>query len=435
MNSSTVLKELFIKQFHSFENTLNGEKELPLHQIRKDAIKKFSALSFPSIKDEEWKYTNINPLLSKRFKPADSIPEIDPEFINKYLFDKKEFVTLVFVNGYFSKEFSESDSLPKGLILETISEAIKKHPELVLTYFSKSASSEKNIFTALNTAFANHGTFIFVEENAIIEKPIQILYVTKADDIFVSPRNLFLVNKNAQVKIIETYAGFGDRSYFTNQVTEFVINDYAVVEHVRIQDEQLNAFHISTLSVALEKSTNFSSYNINFGGSFVRNNVNAKFNGGFAECRLNGLYVTEGTQFIDNHTSIDHAKANCLSSELYKGILNDSSRGVFNGKVFVRQDAQKTNAYQQNKNILLSNDAIVNTKPQLEIFADDVKCSHGATVGQLDKDQLFYLKARGIQEKEAKAILIYAFASDVVHSISILQVRDRLESLLAEKLL
>ena len=435
MNSSAELKELFIKQFQSFENTLNGEKKLPIHQIRIDAIKKFSALDFPSVKDEEWKYTNINPLLSRNFRPADSIPEVDPEFINKYLFDKKEFITLFFINGYFSKEFSDVDALPKGLILETISEAIKKHPELVLHYFSKTASAEKNIFTALNTAFADHGTFVFVEENAVIEKPIQILYVTKADDIFVSPRNLFLVSKNAQVKIIETYAGFGDKTYFTNQVTEFIVNDNAVVEHVRIQDEQLNAFHISTLSVDLEKSSNFSSYNINFGGSLVRNNVNTKFNGGFAECRLNGLYVTQGSQFVDNHTSIDHAKPNCLSNELYKGILNDASRGVFNGKVFVRQDAQKTNAYQQNKNILLSPDALVNTKPQLEIFADDVKCSHGATVGQLDKDQLFYLKARGIQEKEAKAILIYAFASDVVHSISMLQVRDHLEALLAKKLL
>ena len=435
MSSSLELKELFLKQFLSFENTLNGEKEFPFHQIRKDAIKKFSALNFPSIKDEEWKYTNINPLLSKAFKSADSIPEVDPQFIDKYLFDKKDFITLVFVNGYFSKEFSDVESVPKGLILETISEAIKKHPELVLNYFAKSASAEKNIFTALNTAFADHGTFVHVEENAIIEKPIQILYVTKADDIFVSPRNLFLVSKNAQVKITETYTGFGDRSYFTNQVTEFIVNDSAVVEHVRIQDEHLQSFHISTLSVDLEKSSNFSSYNINFGGALVRNNVNATFNNSFAECRLNGLYVTEGNQFVDNHTMIDHAKPNCLSNELYKGILNDTSRGVFNGKVFVRQDAQKTNAYQQNKNILLSNDAVVNTKPQLEIFADDVKCSHGATVGQLDKDQLFYLKARGIQEKEAKAILIYAFASDVVHSISMLQVRDHLEALLAEKLL
>lgn len=435
MSSSTELKEQFLKQFQSFENTLNGERELPFHKIRKDAIEKFSSLNFPSVKDEEWKYTNINPLLSKEFKSADSIPEIDPEFISKYLFDKKEFITLVFINGYFSKEFSEIDSPPKGLVLETISEAIKKHPELVLNYFSKSASAEKNIFTALNTAFADHGTFVHVEENAAIEKPIQILYVTKADDIFVSPRNLFLISKNAQVKIIETYAGLGDKSYFTNQVTEFVVDQNAIVEHVRIQDEQLQSYHISTISVDLEKSSNFSSYNINFGGSFVRNNVNATFNNSFAECRLNGLYVSEGTQFVDNHTTIDHAKANCLSNELYKGILNDTSRGVFNGKVFVRQDAQKTNAYQQNKNILLSNDALVNTKPQLEIFADDVKCSHGATVGQLDKEQLFYLKARGIQEKEAKAILIYAFASDVVHSISMLQVRDHLEALLAEKLL
>lgn len=435
MNSSLTMKEQFIRQFQSNETLLTGEDVSPLHKIRKDAINNFSALNFPSVKDEEWKYTNINPLLNKTFKPANEIPEVDPAIISKYLFNKNEFITLVFINGYFSKEYSEIETLPAGLILETISEAIKKHPQLVLDYFSKSTSGGKNIFTELNTAFADHGTFVFVEENAVIEKPIQILYLTHADEIFVSPRNLFVISKNAQVKIIETFAGFGASSYFTNQVTEFLVNENAVVEHVRIQDEHLQSFHISHLAVELERSSNFSTYNINFGGSFVRNNVNTKFLGEFAECRLNGLYVAEGSQFIDNHTSIDHAKPNCLSNELYKGILNDTAHAVFNGKVFVRRDAQKTNAYQQNKNILLSNEALVNTKPQLEIFADDVKCSHGATVGQLDKEQLFYLKARGIQEKEAKALLLYAFASDVVHSISMLQVRDHLEALLAEKIL
>jgi len=429
------MKEQFIRQFQSFETLLTGEDVSPLYKIRKDAIDKFSALNFPTVKDEEWKYTNINPLLNKSFKPANAIPEVDPAIIGKYLFNKNEFITLVFINGYFSKEFSDVESLPEGLILETISDAIKKHPQLVLDYFSKSSSGGKNIFTELNTAFADHGTFVFVEERVVIQKPIQILYLTHADEIFVSPRNLFVISKNAQVKIIETFAGFGASSYFTNQVTEFLVNENAVVEHVRIQDEQLQSFHISHLAVELERSSNFSSYNINFGGSLVRNNVNTKFLGEFAECRLNGLYVAEGSQFIDNHTSIDHAKPNCLSNELYKGILNDTAHAVFNGKVFVRQDAQKTNAYQQNKNILLSNEALVNTKPQLEIFADDVKCSHGATVGQLDKEQLFYLKARGIQEKEAKALLLYAFASDVVHSISMLQVRDHLEALLAEKIL
>jgi len=434
MHHSLESKLHYLQSFQAVELSPNHETELPLHAIRKEAVEKFSSLPFPTTKDEEWKYTNISPLLAKSFKPADSIPEIPEKFLDEYLFDTGNFITLVFVNGYFAKEFSNIENLPDGIIIETISEAIKNHPELVLEGFSKTAS-EENIFTALNTALSDHGTFLYVAKNKSIEKPIQILYINEADNIAVSPRNLFFVNENADVKIIETYTGFGEQTYFTNQVSEFIVKESARVEHVRIQDEQSNAYHVSTLYAEIDKAGNFSSYNINFGGQFVRNNVQAKFNGELAECRLNGLYVTEGNQFIDNHTAIDHAQPNCLSNELYKGILDDTSRAVFNGKVFVREDAQKTNAYQQNKNILLSNEALVNTKPQLEIFADDVKCSHGATVGQLDKEQLFYLKARGINEAEAKAILIYAFASDVVHAISITEVRDHLEALLAKKLL
>ncbi|MDP3831225.1 MAG: Fe-S cluster assembly protein SufD, partial [Ignavibacteriaceae bacterium] len=303
-------------------------------------------------------------------------------------------------------------------------------------YLARFALYDTNIFTALSTAFLKEGAFILVEKNSVIEKPIQILYVTATgENVITNPRNLFVVEENAQVKIVEIHKSLEENLNFTNTVTEVIVDNNAVVEHIKLQDENLRSFHVSRLEVDLEKSSNYSSYNVSIGAAISRNDSNARFNDEGGECTLNGLYLTQGEQLVDNHTMIDHAKPHCNSHELYKGVMNDKSRAVFNGKVLVRKDAQKTNAFQENKNILLSEEAIVDTKPQLEIFADDVKCSHGATIGQLSKDALFYLRSRGFGEEFARTTLIYAFASDVVHSISIPEVRDRLEAMLAEKLL
>jgi Fe-S cluster assembly protein SufD len=431
---TTEIKKHYINIFDAFENSLDGECQSKIRSIRKQAIAQFSQMDFPTIKNEEWKYTNISPLFGYSFKQAKKI-EVQKYQVEQYLFDEAHFYTLVFVNGKYSEKLSNIGKLDKGVEISNLSSAIKSSAGID-EYIGKLADSNKNIFTALSTSFLEDGTFIKIPDNIVVEKPIQILYVTAGNEEVISnPRNLFMVGKNSQVKIIETYFALAGAAYFTNAVTEIKLSENAIVEHIKIQDENLKSFHISSIEIEQDRTSKFSSYNINFGGLIVRNNINAKFSNEYSECNLNGLYLAQENQLIDNHTLIDHAKPHCLSNELYKGILDGKSRGVFNGKVMVRQDAQKTNAFQQNKTILLSTEALMNTKPQLEIFADDVKCSHGATVGQLDKDALFYLRSRGLGIEEAKVILIYAFASDVVQSISIKEVRCHLEELLASKLL
>ena len=279
------------------------------------------------------------------------------------------------------------------------------------------------------------GAFVYVPNGKIVENPIHIIFITTAseDKIITQPRNLFVASENSQVTIIEHFVSENDDIHFTNTVTEIVVEDNAVVDHYKLQEESKNAFHIASVEIDQERSSNFTSHSISTGGAITRNDINARFNGDGGECTLNGLFLLEDKQLFDAHTLIDHANPLCNSHEHYKGILDDSSRGVFNGKVLVRQDAQKTNAFQQNNNILLSNNALVNTKPQLEIFADDVKCSHGATIGQIDEDARFYLKSRGIGEEAANAILMHAFASDVIKSMKIKSVRNYLEDILSKR--
>ena len=276
------------------------------------------------------------------------------------------------------------------------------------------------------------GAFIFIPDGKIVEEPIHILFVTDSngEKILSQPRNLFVAGKNSQVSIIEHYTSINDNIYFTNVVSEIVAGQDSIIDHVKLQEESINSFHISREEIDQERGSNFTSHSISLGGMIARNDIQSRFNDQGSECTLNGLYLLSRKQLYDSHTMIDHAKPYCNSHEHYKGILDDQSRGVFNGKVLVRPDAQKTNAFQENNNIILSDDALVNTKPQLEIFADDVKCSHGATVGQLDMDSLFYLKSRGIGEEKARTILIHAFASDIVKTIKIESVKNYLEEIL-----
>lgn len=431
------IKKQYLENFQVFENSLNGEKEKPFHLVRKEAIESFSNLNFPAVKDEEWRFTNISPLLKNKFV----LPQVDQsrsiEDLSKYLIEGLETNLLTFVNGIYSAELSSIYDLPEGVVICNIAEAAEKHHPLLEKYFAKYAKNKDNIFNSLNAAFTNNGAFIYIPDGKIIEKPVMILHVVSAgeDKLLVQPRNIFIAGTNSQVKIIENYTSVNGGVYFTNAITEIICGEDAVVEHIKLQNESHNAFHIATIEIDLEKHSNFSSYNVSLGSAITRNNINAKFNAEWSECTFNGLLLTDGTQLIDNHTMIDHAVPNCVSHELYKGVLDGKSKAVFNGKVMVRKDAQKTNAFQQNKTIILSDEALIDTKPQLEIFADDVKCSHGATIGRLDEDSLFYLRARGIGLEQAKTILIYAFASDVVHSINIDPLKDHLEKLLAERLM
>ena len=435
MNQNTEIKNWYLSEFEKFENSLNGESKLPIHQLRKEAIDNFSKLEFPNTKEEEWKYTNISPLLKYNFKPATGKTNVTSEQVSKFLFDKMEPSLLVFVNGHFQEELSNLKDLPKGVVTDSISNAIKEKSPLVEKHFGKYAIYNSQIFTALSTAYTKDGAFIYVPDGKIVEAPIHILFLTDSSEekTLTQPRNLFVAGKNSQVTIIEHYASLSENIYFTNNVTEIFADDGAVVDHIKLQEESKKAFHIGRMEIGQGRGSNFTSYAISFGGDISRNDFNSKFNEEGSECTLNGLFLIDGTQLFDVHTLIDHAKPHCNSHEHYKGILDDKSRGVFNGKVMVRKDAQKTNAFQENNNIILSDDALVNTKPQLEIFADDVKCSHGATIGQLDEESMFYLKSRGIGEETARTILIHAFASDVVQTIKVEAIKNYIEEILTKR--
>jgi Fe-S cluster assembly protein SufD len=428
-------KEWINQNFDVFEKSLNGEKLNGLHTTRKEALKKFNELSLPTLKDEEWRYTNISPLLKYNFNVVTEQRKVSNEVVKKLLFDEMDAHHLVFVNGQYSAENSKLYDLPKGVIIQSIQEAIKNQPGQIQKYFSKYANHQDQVFTALNTAFMKDGAFIYVPDSNIIERPIHIIFITSVDGdkIITQPRNLFIAGKNSQVTIIEHYASEVDEIYFTNTTTEIVADENAIVDHIKLQEESGEAFHIGRMEIDQERNSNFTSHSISRGGKITRNDFNSRFNGEGGECMLNGLFITEDNQLFDTHTIIDHATPYCNSHEHYKGILNGKSSGVFNGKVIVREDAQKTNAFQENNNILLSDEAVVNTKPQLEIFADDVKCSHGATIGQLNDEAKFYLKARGIGNEMAKAMLIHAFAFDVVTSIKSELIKNYVEDFLSKR--
>lgn len=361
--------------------------------------------------------------------------QLSAKDIQKYLFNGLKGSLLVFVNGFYDDKLSKKALLPKGAVASNLNTALKENNEIIDKHFGKYADHSNHIFTALNSAFTREGAFIYIPDKKIVDDPIHLLFITDSDKekFLIQPRNLIVAGKNSQVTVIEHYVSVNESIYFTNNVTEIVADENAVVDHVRVQEESKKAFHIARMEVDQERTSNFTSHLISFGAEIARNDFNARFNDEGGECTLNGLYLIGGNQLFDAHTIIDHAKPHCNSHEHYKGILDDKSRGVFNGKVMVRKDAQKTNAFQENNNIILSDEALVNTKPQLEIFADDVKCSHGATIGQLDTEAMFYLRSRGIGNETATAILIHAFASDVVQSIKMEPIKQYLEGILSAR--
>ena len=313
---------------------------------------------------------------------------------------------------------------------------MRKRPETIQLYINTMVMGEENAFTALNTAFLYDGAYIWVPRGVILENPIQLLFVaTSREHVYAAqPRNIIIAGIDSQCKIVETYVGLAQNTYLTNTVTDITLGDNAVVEHIKIQAEGVNVYHVGTTRLQMNAACRFTSNMISLGGSIVRNNMTARFDAEGAECILNGLSLGRGSQVVDNHTVIDHAKPHCTSHELYKAILDGASKGIFNGKVFVRKDAQKTDAKQTNKTLLLSDDATMNTKPQLEIFADDVKCTHGATIGQLDDEQIFYLRSRGIDLDAARDILTSAFAGDVVNRITIEPLRRHVGMIIHDRL-
>lgn len=406
--------------FEQLEKGLNGEAKSSLHSLRRSALDTFVKLGFPTKQNEEWRFTNVAQIAKTNFKPATkhNVAEVRQSEIEQYFFKEDDSHLLVFVDGYFVETLSVIQSLPKGVTVSHLSEALQS--EEVIQNIGRQATSEDNSFNALNAALIQDGIYISIPDGTEIEKPIYCLFLSTEHEtpFAVHPRNLIVAGKNSKCNVVEYYASLKQNIYFTNTVTEIKLNEGAIVHHTKIQMESENAFHIGTTHVHQQASSNFTSHSITLGGAVVRNNVISKLDGEGVECTLNGLSLATGQQLIDNHTTIDHAKPRCASHELYKSILDQKSRGVFNGKIFVRKDAQKTDAKQTNKTLLLSDEATIDTKPQLEILADDVKCTHGATVGQLDANQIFYLQSRGFSKEQARDVLTTAFAKDVVDRIS-----------------
>jgi Fe-S cluster assembly protein SufD len=426
----------YLDHFNSLARTLAGKGSSALLPLRREALSRFTELGFPTRRNEEWKYTDVSPLTRLSFRPA---PADRPSgcLLNGALpMGGVTACRLVFVNGKFAPSLSVTEALPRGVKLLSLSAALATDFATVEAHLARSARFHEQSFVALNTALWEDGAFIFVPRGIIVEEPIHVLFLISPDagPVMTHPRNLLIAEENSQATVIESYTGGEGDIYLTNAVTEIVLAENAVLDHYRVQRESGAAFHIATQQTHQSRGSNFSSHSIALGGSLVRNDVNAVLDGPGIESTLNGLYVASGRQHVDTHTAIDHAQPHCNSHELYKGILDGRATGVFNGKIFVRQDAQKTDAKQTNQNLLLSRDAEINTKPQLEIYADDVRCTHGATVGQLDDDAVFYLRSRGIGQAEARGLLTYAFASDILNRIRVAPLRELLETHLFARL-
>jgi len=392
--------DTYLSAFARFEKAHAGDRPA-LVKLRHEAIERFAALGFPTLEDEDWRFTPLAALTRVPFI------KVAPSGLHL--------------------ESPRRD----GVIVCSLAQALTEHPDLVEPYLARYADYEEHAFAALNTAFLHHGAFVYLPPGAVVQEPIDLTSVVAAfgEPPLIWPRRaLVVVGRNSQATISEKFFGLPGVPYFTTAVTEIVLDEGAIIDHYKVQQEGDGAFHIATTQVQMGRSSKFSSHNLTFGGKLTRNEVNAVLDGEGCECVLNGLYMGNGEQLIDNHTRIDHAKPHCASHELYKGILDGKARGVFSGKIYVHQDAQKTDAKQTNQTLLLSEDAIIDTKPQLEIFADDVKCTHGATVGQLDAESVFYLRTRGIGKDEARALLTFAFANDIIGRIKIEPLRAELES-------
>ena len=407
--------------------------------IRQNAMDHFKALDFPTTRHEDWKYTNLKPVLSSPFEffVENKSHDIDRTKIESLTFGQSDWIRLVFFNGFFLEKFSNTLKLPSGFKLKRLSQAVQEEPKLVEEHFARSVRFDQDPFQALNTALFQDGAFIYIPEGKFIEKPIQLIFITSSSgtNVLSQPRNLVIAGAQSQSTLIESYVSLSNDAdaYLTNGITEIVMNEGAVLDHYKIQNESPQAFHIFTTLARLGRSSNFSSFSLAMGALLSRYNLQVIFDAEGGETSLNGLYVMKDNQHVDHQTVVDHLKPHCTSHQLYKGILDHRSTAVFNGRVFVRKDAQQTDAHQVNKNLLLSEKALVNTKPQLEIFNNDVKCTHGAAIGQLDEEALFYLKSRGVGQEVARDLLVYGFASEVINRIKVEPVRQELDKVFYSK--
>ncbi len=423
----------YVAEFERFRRELPAGEPAALQALRREAIERFAKMGFPTLRQEEWRLTNVAPIVQGTFhRPAGDPDALSPGRLAPYTFDAA--ARLVFVDGRFSPRLSSLGELPAGTVVASLGEVLARDPGRVEPWLGRFARLDRNPFVALNTAFLRDGAFLYIPRGAVTG-PIHLLFLSSGEEgrpTLSFPRNLFVADESSRTTIVETYAGEG--AYFTAPVTELVAGPGAVIDHYKVQRESLGAFHMATFQVQAERASVPSSHSISIGGALVRNDVNAVLDGEGIDCILNGLYFADGRQVVDNHMRVEHAKPHCASHELYKGVLDGKSRAVFNGLIHVHKGAQKTDAKQSNRNLLLSRDAIANSNPQLEIYADDVRCTHGSTVGQLDEDAVFYLRSRGIGAEAARSLLTYAFASDIVARIKVEPVRRDLEEFLFARL-
>ncbi|MEP6718773.1 MAG: Fe-S cluster assembly protein SufD [bacterium] len=425
--------------FRELQKSGVAESSLRLSQLREGAIERFLELGFPSVKEEEWKYTNVAAIARAEFQPAvssDHTPRSEAELELIRSVPETSSSQLVFVDGGLRKDLSTLTALPQQVVAIDLGQAMadERYSDIVRTHLARQADYVVNGFTALNTAFINHGAFVYIPKGVVVEVAIHLLFIASSERTANFPRVLIVAGENSKATIIENYVSAATEEYLTNGVVEVVLQEGARLEHYKVQRESVEAFHVATTAVGLGRNASYDTTTITFGAQLSRHDIVVTMDHEGAECWVDGLYLVTGSQHADTHSVIDHRQAQCTSHQLYKGILDGKSRAVFNGKVFVRHNAQKTDAMQTNKNLLLSNEARVDTKPQLEILADDVKCAHGAAVGQIDEDELFYLETRGIHPDLGRNLLTYGFAEEVIAKIKIDSIRHELDEAVLHRL-
>jgi Fe-S cluster assembly protein SufD len=427
-------KTSYLEDFARFDKAAGENRHAWLRPVRQAAIARFAEVGFPTTRDEDWRFTNLTPLSRTAFKlPGDGRVDLTPSAIAPFAFPELACIRLVFVNGRYVPALSSPGVPRNGLVVRSLAEAMVEHRDVLERHLARHADYVQDAFIALNTAFMDHGAFVHIGRGQVLAKPVHLLYVSTpaAEPIVTYPRNVVVLGEDSQAVIVEDYASLGAELYFSNVVTEVVVGQNSVLSHYMIERESRQAINVSTLRIQQGRSSNVASHTLLMGGALVRNNVHPVLAGEGGECLINGLYMATGQQHMDNFMRVEHASPHCDSRQFYHGVLDEQAHGVFSGRIIVHKDAQKTDAKQTNKNLLLSEHAQIDTKPQLEIYADDVKCTHGATIGQIDEGAIFYLRSRGIAEEAARALLLFGFANESLERMKVEPIRKHLEALVA----
>lgn len=433
MITSIQVPEKYLETFDQLKSRYGNQCDW-LKKLRQDAFNRFAETSFPTTHDEDWRFTNVSAVANTQFELGAKV-QIEEKQLEA--FSTLDFsCRLVFVNGYFAPELSRIPDLPEGVWIQNLARDINAGEALVEDFFGKDLNIQRDPFAALNTAFFEDGISIEIPKGVTLETPVYALFITvpSATPTMNHPRNLIVAGESSQVTIVEDYVSLGEGTSFSNTATELVAGDNANVSHYMVVREGESAYNFSTLRIQQGRSANVATHSLLLSGALIRNNVHPVLAGEGSECLINGLFMVNGRQHMDNYMLVEHASPHCNSRQFYNGILNGQARGVFHGRIIVHKDAQKTDAKQTNRNLLLSDDAQIDTKPQLEIYADDVKCTHGATIGQVDENALFYLRSRGLDEVSARDLLLLAFANECLDRMNSPQVREHLERLVVARL-